>query len=177
MTVVDGTVVIQGVYQNIDAGGNLLARPVQGVEHHHRRAGLEAGGIGRAWCYLPDDLVRLVHGQTSSQLGAPVLAVGLYDGSTTEMQMKACFSGDCELPSWTSSADDSCSSWVILNREALYIPDLAREKHKRISQFFVDSASERGIEIRSWLGIPLVADGDLDAETPAGCQLVPGPVQ
>jgi signal transduction histidine kinase len=108
-----------------------------------------------------DDLVRLVHGQTFSQLGAPVLAVGLFDGTTTEMKMKACFSGDCELPSWTSGADDSCSAWVIDSKETLYIPDLRREKDRSISRFFVESAQERGLEIRSWLGIPLVADGNL----------------
>jgi signal transduction histidine kinase len=108
-----------------------------------------------------DDLVRLVHGQTRNQLGAQVLAVGLYDCDTEEMRIKACFGDDCELPSWTTNVGDSCAGWIVENRTPLYVPDLRRQEDPGMCELFVESARDHGVEIRSWLGVPLMADGEL----------------
>ncbi|MBN2566443.1 MAG: GAF domain-containing protein [Candidatus Eisenbacteria bacterium] len=108
-----------------------------------------------------DDLVRLVHRLTREQLGAPVLAVSLYDEVTSQMETKACFADDCELPAWTTGVDDSCTGRVVAKRVPVYVPDTRRDGEQSVSQFFLDCAAERGLEIRSWVGVPLMADGRL----------------
>ena len=108
-----------------------------------------------------DDLVRMLHEATREQLEAPVLLVALYDAEHGILEQKVCVANDCELASWSSPLDPSCASEVARTGEPLHIQDLRRSKEATVSPHLAEYAAARGVEIRSWLGAPLMAEGAL----------------
>jgi signal transduction histidine kinase len=104
-----------------------------------------------------DDLVRLVHEQTREPLEAPVLSVALYDEETKEIEFRACVADDCCISSWRTPIDDSCTSWVASHRELLSVPDMKAQGELRVTPKLAEYALGKGVEVRSWLGVPLMA--------------------
>ena len=104
-----------------------------------------------------DDLVRLVHEQTREPLDAPVLSVALYDEEHAQIEFRACVADDCHIASWKTELDDSCTSWVASNRECLYVPDLKAQKELCVTPRLREYAEKKGVDVRSWLGVPLTA--------------------
>jgi len=108
-----------------------------------------------------DDVVRLVHEQVGSQLSAPVLSVALHDAESDTLEFRTCVLDDCETVSRTGDPGTSCSGWVVANREVLYVPDLRKEKERTLATPLAECTESRAVEVRSWLGVPLVADDTL----------------
>ncbi len=104
-----------------------------------------------------DDLVRLIHEQTCGLLGAPVLAIALYDEEKNELEFRARVAEDCELSSWRTEIDTSCSGWVAANREVLYVRDVRADEGRDVTPCLAEHAEAAGVEVRSWLGVPLMS--------------------
>ena len=107
------------------------------------------------------DLVRLVHQHTRDQLAAPVVSVALVDAERDTLEFKTCVQDDCEIVSMASEPGTSCTGWVAANREALYVQDLRKDKKRTLAAPVAECTESRGVEVRSWLGVPLVAEGRL----------------
>jgi len=108
-----------------------------------------------------DDLVRLVHLNTREQLATPMLSVTLYDEAKGSLEFRTCALDDCDIAPQTTAVGQSYTAWVASNREALNVPDVSREGDLRLAAPISACAEEKGIEIRSWLGVPLVAENRL----------------
>jgi signal transduction histidine kinase len=105
-----------------------------------------------------DDLVRLVHEQAGSQLSAPVLSVALHDAETDTLEFRTCVLDDCETVYGTAERGTSCTGWVVTNLEVLYVPDLLKHKERTLAMPLAECAESKGVEVRSWLGVPLIAE-------------------
>jgi signal transduction histidine kinase len=108
-----------------------------------------------------DDLVRLVHEQAGSQLSAPVFSVALHDAERDTLEFKACVLDDCETASGTADPGTSCTGWVVTNREVLYVTDLLKDKERTLAAPLAECTANKGVEVRSWLGVPLIAEDRL----------------
>ncbi len=108
-----------------------------------------------------DDVVRLVHERAGSQLSAPVLSVALQDTETGTLEFKICVLDDCEAATGTADPGTSCTGWVVTNREVLYVPDLRKDEERTLAAPLAECTESRGLEVRSWLGVPLVAEDSL----------------
>ena len=108
-----------------------------------------------------DDLVRLVHVNTKEQLDTPMLSVTLYDEEKGSLEFRTCALDDCEIAPQTTAMGESYTSWVASNRELLNVTDVRTEGELRLAAPISGCAEEKGIKVRSWLGVPLVAEDRL----------------
>ncbi len=108
-----------------------------------------------------DALVRLVHLHTREQLSAPVISVALCDAEKSSLDVRTCILDDCDVTSKRTPLGDSFAGWVATNREPLYVPDLRKEKTMSLELPVADRTGSKGLEVRSWLGVPLVAEDRL----------------
>jgi len=108
-----------------------------------------------------DDVVRLVHEQAGGQLSVPVLSVALHDAEKGTLEFKTCVLDDCETVSRTTDPGTSCTGWIVTNREVLYVPDLLKEKERTLATPVAECTESKGVEVRSWLGVPLIAEDRL----------------
>ena len=108
-----------------------------------------------------DDLVRLVHLHTREQLSSPVLSVALCNEERGTLEFRTCIFGDCDASPRTAEPGTSCTSWVTTNREVLYVPDLRKEKNLTLAAPVADRTVANDVEVRSWLGVPLIAEDKL----------------
>ncbi len=108
-----------------------------------------------------DDLVGLVHEQAGSQFSAPVLCVALHDAERGILEFKICVLEDCETVSRTADLGTSCTGWVVTNQEVLYVPDLLKDKERTLATPLAECTESKGVEVRSWLGVPLIAEDRL----------------
>ncbi|MCK4916587.1 MAG: GAF domain-containing protein, partial [Candidatus Eisenbacteria sp.] len=108
-----------------------------------------------------DDLVRLVHEQAGSQLSVPVLSVALHDADRDTLEFRTCVLDDCETASGTADPGTSCTGWVVTNREVLYVTDLLKDKERTLATPLAECTANKGVKVRSWLGVPLIAEDRL----------------
>jgi len=108
-----------------------------------------------------DGLVSLVHEEARGQLSAPVFSVAVHDAETDTLEFRACVLDDCETAASTADPGTSCTGWVVANREALYVPDLRDDKERTLATPLAECTESKGLEVRSWLGVPLVAEASL----------------
>ncbi|MCK4679991.1 GAF domain-containing protein [bacterium] len=108
-----------------------------------------------------DDLVGLVHEKAGSQFSAPVLCVALHDAERGILEFKICVLEDCETVSRTADLGTSCTGWVVTNQEVLYVPDLLKDKERTLATPLAECTESKGVEVRSWLGVPLIAEDRL----------------
>ena len=109
-----------------------------------------------------DDLVRLVHEQAGTHLAAPGLSVALHDAEKGTLEFKACVQDDCETASMMADPATSCTGWVVGNRQVLYVPDLRKDEERTLAPPLAECTERKGLEIRSWLGVPLIAEDRLE---------------
>ena len=108
-----------------------------------------------------DSLVRLIHLHTREQLSAPIISVALCDMEKSTLDVRTCVLDDCDVSSRTATLGDTFASWVAMNGEALYVPDLRKEKTLSLELSVSERAQSKSLEVRSWLGVPLVAEDKL----------------
>jgi signal transduction histidine kinase len=108
-----------------------------------------------------DDLVRLVHQQAGSRLSVPMLSVALHDAERDTLEFRTCVLDDCETASSTADPGTSYTGWVVANREVLYVPDLRKDEERTLATPLAECAESTGVEVRSWLGVPLIPEDKL----------------
>jgi signal transduction histidine kinase len=108
-----------------------------------------------------DDLVRLVHQHTREQLSAPVLSVALHHAGADALEFRTCVLDQCDVASGTSERNGSFTGWVVQNRKPLNVPDIRREKTLALAKPIIERIEARGVDVRSWLGVPLVSENKL----------------
>jgi signal transduction histidine kinase len=108
-----------------------------------------------------DDLVRLVHQHTKGQLSAPVLTVALHNEEDDTLEFRTCVLDECDVTSVTAEPGESCTGWVVQNHEPLNVPDVTKEKTLSLAQPVANRIEGKGIDVRSWLGVPLVSESKL----------------
>ncbi len=108
-----------------------------------------------------DDLVRLVHRHTMSQLSAHAVSVALLDAERDTLEFKICIRDDCEIASRTTASGKSCTDWVAAHREVLYVPDMRKDKERTLAPPLAECTESKGVDVRSWLGVPLIAENNL----------------
>jgi len=108
-----------------------------------------------------DDLVRLVHRHTMSQLSADAVSVALLGTGNDTLELKICIRDDCEIASRTTEAGGSCTDWVAAHREVLYVHDMRKDKERTLTPPVAECIESKGLEVRSWLGVPLIAENAL----------------
>jgi GAF domain-containing protein len=108
-----------------------------------------------------DELVGLVHEEAGSQFSATVLSVALHDAERAILEFKICVLEDCETVSRTADLGTSCTGWVVTNQEVLYVPDLLKDKERTLATPLAECTEGKGVEVRSWLGVPLIAEDSL----------------
>ena len=108
-----------------------------------------------------DSLVRLVHLHTREQLSAPVISVALWDAEGESLDLRACVLDDCDVASRTIQPGDSFTGWVARHGETLNVPDARKEKALSLELFISERTESKGLEVRSWLGVPLVVEDRL----------------
>jgi signal transduction histidine kinase len=108
-----------------------------------------------------DDLVRLVHRHTMSQLSADAVSVALKDAEQDTLEFKICIRDDCEIASMTSEAGGSYTDWVAAHREVLYVQDMLKDEGRTLAPPVTECIESKRLEVRSWLGVPLIAENEL----------------
>lgn len=108
-----------------------------------------------------DSLVRLVHMHTKEQLASPIISVALCDLESGTLNVRTCIQDDCDVSSRTAALEGSFAGWVVTNEEALYVPDVRKEKTLSLELAVAERAESKGLEIRSWCGVPLIAEDRL----------------
>ena len=108
-----------------------------------------------------DDLVRLVHRHTMNQLSADAVSVALKDAERDTLEFKICIRDDCEIASRTTESGSSCTDWVAAHGEILHVQDMRKDTERTLAPPLAECAESKGLEIRSWLGVPLIAENEL----------------
>ncbi|MEA3408763.1 MAG: ATP-binding protein [Candidatus Eisenbacteria bacterium] len=108
-----------------------------------------------------DDLVKLIHEHAGNELSTPALSIALYDTEKDALEFRVCVLDDCDIALRTAASGGSFTGWVVANREVLYIPDLRKETERALAPPLAECTEARDLEVRSWLGVPIVAEDSL----------------
>jgi len=108
-----------------------------------------------------DELVRLVHTHTQEQLAAPVTSVALYDEENRTLSYRTCVNENCDTTPHSVDLGAYCESSVAITGEPLYVEDVTVSRDRQLEPHVENAARAEGVEIRSWLGVPLVAEDKL----------------